>query len=156
MLHLLFKSIANVKHAKLINLLTVTGLDSKDIRIIGDLYWNHSATIKVNEQLSENIQIKKVVRQGCLLSPTPFNVYSEAICDKVLSDAEEGIRMDGKLINNIRYADDNVIITSSLENLQTLLQRVNKVSNKFGLKLNVSKTKLMLIRKIEHLQKILH
>ena len=141
------KAFDNVKHEKLIQLLKSTGLDSKDIRVVANLYWNQSAKIKINDNFSENSFIKKGVRQGCVLSPTLFNLYSEAIFDEVLHNASEGIRMNGELINNVRYADDTAIIASSLEDLQSLLQRVSDVSEDFGLKLNISKTKWMLISK---------
>lgn len=141
------KAFDNVKHEKLLKLLKDTGIDSKDIRIIANLYWNQSAKIRINGDLSENIQIKKGVRQGCVMSPTLFNIYSEAIFDEVLYDATEGIMMNGELINNIRYADDTAIIASSLKDLQNLLQRISEVSENYGLQLNTSKTKWMLISK---------
>lgn len=141
------KAFDNVKHEKLVELLKTTGLDSKDIRIIANLYWDQSAKIRIAGELSEDTQIKKGVRQGCVLSPILFNLYSEAIFNEVLHDAAEGIKMNGELINNIRYADDTAIIASSLEDLQSLLQRVNDISEEFGLKLNISKTKWMCISK---------
>ena len=111
------------------------------------LYWNQCAKIKINDNFSENSFLQKVVRQGCVISLTIFNLYSEAIFDEVLHNASEGIRVNEELINNVRYTDDTAIIASSLEDLQSLLQRVSEVSEDFGLKLNISKTKRMLISK---------
>lgn len=76
-----------------------------------------------------------------------FLICTEAIFNEVLHDVSERKRMNGELINNIRYADDTTIIASSSEDLQSLLQRVSIVYEKFGLKLNVSKTKWLFISK---------
>ena len=95
--------------------------------------------------MSEDIEIRKGVRQGCVLSPTLFNLYSEAIFSKALQNSTEGIKINGEPINNLRYADDTVIIASELADLQNLLQKIYLTSEEYGLALNVSKTKWMLM-----------
>ena len=88
-------------------------------------------------------QIGKGVRQGCLLSPCLFNFYAEYIMRNAgLEEAEAGIKIAGKNINNLRYADDIILMAESEEELKSLLMNVKK-SEKVGLKLNIQKTKIM-------------
>ena len=84
-----------------------------------------------------NIYIQRGVRQGCDLLPTLFNIYSEKIFQEAPEGSPEGIEINGETINNIRYADDTVILASSLEDLQTLLEKINATSVKYGLNLNL-------------------
>lgn len=81
------------------------------------------------------------------MSPLLFNLYSEVILDEALEDTSEEININGERINNIRYADDTVLLAESAENLQALLERVNIASNHYGLKMNTRKTKVMIISK---------
>lgn len=141
------KAFDNVKHEQLLEILRKAGIDDRDIRIIKNLYWGQCAKVKIDNSLTGNIEIKKGVRQGCVLSPLLFNIYSEEIFRRALENAREGIKINGELINNIRYADDTVILASNVEELQQLMERVNDVSSEFGLSLNLSKTKWMLISK---------
>lgn len=95
-----------MKHHKLINLLKKVGLDAKGIRIIKNLYWHQTANVKIEKEFTEDIEIKRRVRQGCVLSPILFNLYSEEILAEALNESQEGIVINGETINNIRYADD--------------------------------------------------
>ena len=89
------------------------------------------------------LQIGKGVRQGCILSPCLFNLYSEYIMRNAgLDEAQAGIKIAGRNINNLRYADDTTIVAESEEELKSLLMKV-KESEKVGLKLNIQKTKIM-------------
>lgn len=134
-----------VKHEKLITILTNIGLDSRDIRIIENLYWEQTASIKVGNSSSEDIEIKKGVRQGCILSPILFNLYSEKIFNEALDEKTEGIIVNGQVINNLRYADDTVLLATSEVELQSLIDSINQRSLEAGLRLNVKKTKVMVI-----------
>ena len=89
---------------------------------------------------TEETKIQRGVRQGCILLPTLFNIYSE-------KGSPEGIQMNGETINNIKNADDTVILASSLGDLQTLPEKINATSVKYGLNLNTSKTKYMILSK---------
>lgn len=141
------KAFDRVKHDELLSLLEDIGIDDKDLRIIKNLYYNQTANIRVDNQLTEAISIERGVRQGCILSPMLFNVYSENIFKQALDEYDEGILINGERINNIRYADDAIIFADSLEGLQTLMTRITETSQHYGLDLNTRKTKYMVISK---------
>ena len=89
-------------------------------------------------------QIGKEVRQGCILSPCLFNLYAEYIMRNTgLEEAQAGIKIAGRNINNLRYADDTILTAESEEELKSLLMKVKEGSEKVGLKLNIQKTKIM-------------
>ena len=89
-------------------------------------------------------QIGKGVRQGCVLSPCLFNLYAEDIMRNAgLEEAQAGIKIARRNINNLRYADDTALMAESKEELKSLLMKVKKESEKAGLKLNIQKTKIM-------------
>lgn len=144
------KAFDRVQHTELIDLLYEQGLDQNDINIIKNLYWEQTASIRVEDKLTTNIPIKRGVRQGCILSPTLFNIYSEKIFQKALENIQEGIKVNGRFVNNIRYADDTVIIANSQEGLQNLINSIAKEGDAFGLKINTEKTKAMVISKKEN------
>ena len=86
----------------------------------------------------------KGVRQGCILSPCLFNFYAEYIMRNTgLDEAQAGIKIARRNINNLRYADDTTLMTESEEKLKSLRMKVKEESGKAGLKLNIQKTKIM-------------
>ena len=89
-------------------------------------------------------QIGKGIHQGCILSPCLFNIYAEYIMRNAgLDEAQAGIKIVRRNINNLRYADDTTLMTESEEDLKSLLMKVKEESEKVGLKLNIQKTKIM-------------
>ena len=93
---------------------------------------------------SVRFQIGKGVRQGCILSPCLFNLYTEYIIRNAgLEEAQAGIKIVRRNINNLRYADDIALMAESEEELKSLLMKVKEESEKVGLKLNIQKTKIM-------------
>ena len=89
-------------------------------------------------------QIGNRVRQGCILAPCLFNLYAENIMRNAwLEEAQTGIKIVGRNINNLRYADDTNLMAESEEELKSLLMKVKEESEKVGLKLNIQKTKIM-------------
>lgn len=141
------KAFDNVNHAKLINILKSIGIDGNDIKFIENLYWKQKAKIKINNILTEEVQIEKGVRQGCILSPCLFNLYSEVIFRNAFDQLNLGIRINGKLIQNIRYADDTVLLATNPEDLQIMLQKLNNTLLEYGLRINTNKTKHMIVSK---------
>src|SRR5574337_878243 len=96
------------------------------------------------EQQTGWFQIGKGVSQGCILSPYLFNLYAEYIMRNAgLDEAQAGIKIARRNINNLRYADDTTLMAESEEELKCLLMRVKEESKKVGLKLNIQKTKIM-------------
>lgn len=137
------KAFDRIKHEKIIEELNRIGLDGKDIRIIRNLYWQQTAAVQVENEKTETIDIKRGVRQGCVLSPLLFNIYSERIIQEALDGRPEGIKINGMIINNIRYADDTIVIADSEQDLQTLMDRLNVKSKEMGLNINTAKTNSM-------------
>ena len=114
--------------------------------MIRNLYWDQSAALRIGGELSEYTLIKRGgVRQGCVMSPDLFNIYSEMILRNL--ENYPGVKINGVNINNIRYADDTVLIADSEENLQRLLDITIEKSEEMGLTLNVKKTECMVISK---------
>ena len=105
-----------------------------------------SLLIKVRTQhgATDWFQIGKGVRQGCILSPYLFNFYAEYIMRNTgLEEAQAGIKIAERNINNLRYADDTTLMAESEEELKSLLMKVKEESEKVDLKLNIQKTKIM-------------
>ena len=96
------------------------------------------------EASTDWFQIGKGVRQGCILSPCLFNLHAEYIIwNAGLDEVQAGIKIAGRNINNLRYADDTTLMAESKEELKSLLMKVKEESEKVGLKLNIQKTKIM-------------
>ena len=108
-----------------------------------NLYAGQEATVRTGHETTDWFQIGKGVCQGCILSPCLFNFYAEYIRRNAgLVEAQEGIKNAGRNINNLRYADDTILMAES-EELKSLLMKVKEESEKVGLKLNIQKTKIM-------------
>ena len=139
------KAFDKVKHQILLEILKKTGINGMDLRIINNLYFNQTAHIRIEDSTSEDIVIKRGVRQGCVLSPLLFNLYSEEMFGLALDEVTEGIRINGETVNNLRYADDTVIMANNIDELQILMDKISSACEDFGLKINVQKTKFMII-----------
>ena len=101
-------------------------------------------TVRTGHGTTDWFQIEKGVRQGCILSPCLFNLYAEYIMRNAgLDEAQTGIKIAGRNISNLRYADDTTFMVESEEELKSLLKKVKEESEKVGLKLNIQKTKSM-------------
>ena len=112
--------------------------------LLRDLYAGQEATVRTGHGTKDWFQMGKGVCQGCILSPCLFNLYAEYIMRNAgLDEAQAGIKIAGKNINNLRYADDTTLMAESEEELKSLLMKVKGESEKVGLKLNIQKTKIM-------------
>ena len=109
--------------------------------LLRNLYAGQEATVRTGHGTTDLFQIGKGVHQGCILSPY---LYAEYITRNAgLEEAQAGIQIAGRNINNLRYADDITLMAESEEELKSLLMKVKEESEKVGLKLNIQKTKIM-------------
>ena len=112
--------------------------------LLRNLYSGQEATVRTGHGTTDWFQIGKGVCQGCILSPCLFNLYAEYILRNAgLDEAQAGIKIVGRNINNLRYADDTTLMAESEEELKSLLMKVKEESEKVGLKPNIQKTKIM-------------
>ena len=112
--------------------------------LLRNLYAGQEATVRTGHGTTDGFQIGKGVRQVCILSPCLSNLYAEYIMRNAgLEEAQAGIKIAGRNINNLRYADDTTLMAESEEELKSLLMNVKEESEKVGLKLNIQKTKIM-------------
>ena len=112
--------------------------------LLRNLYAGQEATVRIEHGTTDWFQTGKGVCQGCILSPCLFDLYAEYIMQNARLDEEQaGIKIFGKNINSLRYADDTTLTTESEEELKNLLMKAEEESEKGGLKLNIQKMKIM-------------
>ena len=112
--------------------------------LLRNLYAGQEATVRTGHGTTDWFQIGKAVCQGCTLSPCLFNFYADYIMRNARPDeAQAGIKITGRNMNNLSYADDSPLMAESKEELKSLLMKVKEDSEKVGLKLNIQKTKIM-------------
>ena len=137
------KTFECVDHNKLWKILKEMGIPDHLTCHLRNLYAGQEATVKTGHG-TDWLKIGKGVRQGCMLSPCSFNFYAEYITRNTgLEEAQAGIKIARRNINNLIYADDTTLMAESEEELQSLLMKVKEESEKVGLKLNIQKTKTM-------------
>ena len=112
--------------------------------LLQNLYADQEATVRTGHGPMDWFQTGKGICQGYILSPCLFNLYAEHIMRNTgLDEAQAGIKLAGRNINNLRYTDDITLMAESEEKLTCLLMKVKEESEKAGLKLNIQKTKIM-------------
>ena len=112
--------------------------------LLRNLYAGQEATVRTRRGTTDWFQIGNGVRQGCILSPCLFNLYAEYIMRNTgLEEAQAGIKIAGRNINNLRYADDTTLMAESKAELKSVLMNMKEESETVGLKLNIQKTKIM-------------
>ena len=133
-----------VNHNKLWKILQEMGIPDHLTCLQRDLYAGQEGTVRTGHGTTHWFQIGKGICQGCILSPCLFNLYAEYILRNAgLHEAQAGIKIARRNINNLRYADDTTFIAESKEELKSLLMKVKEEREKVGLKLNIQKTKIM-------------
>ena len=131
-------------HNKLWKILREMGTPDHLTCLLRNLYADQEATVRTGHGTTDWFQIGKGVSQGCILSPCLFNLYAEYIIRNAgLEEAQAGIKIAWRNINNLRYADDTTLMAESEEDLKRLLMKVKEESEKVGLKLNIQKTKII-------------
>ena len=112
--------------------------------LLRHLYAGQEATVRTGHGTTDWFQIGKGIHQGCILSPCLFNLHAEYIMRNAgLDEAQGGIKIARRNINNLRYTDDTTLMAESEEELKSLLMKVKEESEKVGLKLNIQKAKIM-------------
>ena len=132
-----------VDHKKMWKILREMGIPDHFTCLLRNLYAGQEATIRTGHGTTDWFQIGKGVHQGCILSPCLFNLYAEYIMQNArLDEAQAGVKIARRNINNLRYADDTTLMAES-EELKSFLMKVKEESEKVGLKLNIQETKIM-------------
>ena len=138
------KALDCVDHNKLLKILKEKGIPDHLTCLLRNLYASQEETVRTGHGTADWFQIGKGVHQACILSPCLFNLYAEYIMrNSGLEEAQAGIKIARRNINNLRYADDITLMAESEEELKSLLMKVNQESEEVGLKLNIQKTKTM-------------
>ena len=138
------KAFECVNHNKLWKILKKTGIPDHLTCLLRNLYAGPEATVRTGHGTTDWFQIIKGVRQGCILPPCLFNFYAEYLMRSAgLEEAQAGIKIAGRNINNLRYADDTTLMADSEEELKSLLMKVKEERENVGLKLNIQKAKII-------------
>ena len=131
-------------HNKLWEILKEVGIPDHLTCLLIKLYAGQEATVRTGHGTTDWFQIGKGVHQGCMLSPCLFNLYSEHIMRNTgLDEAQARIKIASRNINNLRYADDTILIAESEEVIKNLLMKMKEEREEVGLKLNIQKTNFM-------------
>ena len=133
-----------VDHNKLCKILKEMDTPDHLTCLLRNLYAGQEATVRTGHGITDWFQTGKGVRQGCILSPSLFNFYAEYIMRNAgLEETQAGIKIAGRNINNLRYADGTTLMAESEEELKNLLMKVKEETEKVALKLNIQKKKIM-------------
>ena len=131
-------------HNELWKILQEMGIPDHLTCLLRNVHAGQEATVRAGHGTTDCFQIRKGVYQGCILSPCLFNFYAEySMRNARLDQAQAGIKIAGRNISNLRYADDTTLMAESEEELKSFLMKVKDKSEKVGLKLNIEKTKIM-------------
>jgi Reverse transcriptase (RNA-dependent DNA polymerase)/Endonuclease/Exonuclease/phosphatase family len=141
------KAFDRVDWRKLMGILRRMGVEWRERRLIGNLYMGQRVKIRIDGEYSEPGKIGRGVRQGCPLSPILFNIYIEEIIRETMEEMEEGIKVGGKRVGALRFADDQAMLAGSQKGLQKMMDRLNEISLNYDMKINVAKTKVMRVSK---------
>ena len=147
-IHLCFidyaKAFDCVNHSKLWKILKEMGIPDHLTSLLRNLYAGPEATVRTGHGTTDSFPIGKGVYQGCILSPCLSKSYTENIMRNAgLDEAQAGIKIAGRNINNLRYANNTTLMAESEEELKSHLMKVKEESEKVGLNLNIQKTKIM-------------
>ena len=137
------KAFDRVIHSKMIDCLKEVGIDDGDLQIITKMYREQTAVVKTGTGLTEEFKIKKGVRQGCVLSASLFNLYTEKIFREI--DSANGVVIGGTNVNDNMYADDTVLMATTAADLQELTTKINEKGKPYGMEMKLKKTKIMVV-----------
>src|SRR3984885_12786373 len=133
-----------IDHTLLWKTLIEMGIPMHLVKILKGLYVDQGAVLRTEYGDTGKFKVRKGARQGCILSPFLFNLYDERIMRNAgLEETTEGVKIAGKILNNLRYADDTTLLAGKKNDLVELIRRVKRESEKAGLYFNIKKTKIM-------------
>ena len=137
------KAFDKVKHSKMIECLSENGTNEKDLKVVAKLYCEQTAAVRTENGVTKESQIKKGVRQGCVLSASLFNLYTENIYGEI--EEMKVVNVDGVNINDSRYLDDTLLFAENNTDLQGLVTAINDIGKRYGIEMNIAKTKGMVV-----------
>ena len=141
------KAFDRVNWVKMMDKLKQLGVDWRDRRLIWELYTKQQAVVRVVDEYKNTCSIGRGVRQGCSLFPLLFSIYAEKIMVEALDGIDEGVKVGGSLLKDIRFADDQGMVAETEQGLQNIMNRLNAVSKEYDMKSNKKKTKVMRVSK---------
>src|SRR6476469_3253134 len=139
------KAFDRVNWKKMMKVLQNIGVDWRDRRMISELCMNQEAVVRIAGGESHSGMIGRGIRQGCSLSPLLFSIYAEMMMKQALQNVEEGIRVGGELIKDVKYADDQGMVANTETGLQNLMDSLNETAKHYNMKINIKKTKAMVV-----------
>lgn len=142
------KAFDRVEWNLLMKVLKDIELDWKDRRLLRELYKGQKVVVRIENDETEDVIIGRGVRQGCCMSPALFNLYAEKLLDEALATTT-GIKIGNGNLKNIKYADDQAVLAESEGELQRMIENISETGKQYGMKINVGKTKTMVIGNIE-------
>ena len=145
------KAFDKVQHEPFMEILKDLNIKGKSWRLIRNIYWDQSATIRHENELGTWKSIRRGLRQGCVFSPDGFSIYSERIMKKI--EDMPGAKVGGVNISNVRFADDTALIANTEKDLQELVNKIKEESKLYGLSLNKKKTYTMVFSKKKEIPK---
>ena len=125
------------------------GVDWKERRLLLNLYMRQKAVIRVKAGESKGVKLGRGVRQGCCLSPTLFNIYLESMI-REFCDGRKGVRIGGKRIECIRFADDMALLAENQRDLGIMMRKVEIACEKYGMRVNIDKTRVMKMGRVQN------
>ena len=137
------KAFDRVDWVKMMEVLRKVGADWRDRRLIADLYMKQEIAVRIGSECTEETVIGRGVRQGCLLSPLLFSLYAETMMNEAMESIEEGIKVGGQYLADVRFADDQAMVAESNRGLQRIMDRLNETAKKYEMRINIKKTKVM-------------
>src|SRR2546425_10969027 len=120
------------------------GIPDLERRLIINLYWRQHAAVRWDGEVSREVDLERSVRQGCVISPILFNLYSEFMIKEAMENVE-GIKFNGINITDLRYADDAALVADKRNKCRRMINSLNKTCKAYGMEINVKKTKVMIM-----------
>jgi len=135
------EGIDRVNLTKIMQVLKISGIDWRERRLISKLYMDQRVNVRLDRGETRSVQIGRGVRQGCSLSPTLFNLYSEFLAKEAL-DGLGDLNIGGQIIQTVKYADDLVLIAKEGTVLQGMIDKLNEIGRCYGMEMNVEKNQI--------------